>query len=443
MKPSNLLDALREGARGLNKDGAFVGWFNRRGVDGDEYIALGDLRAAALYKGRKTRTYKILKPKQPFELEREFPVYLICCPAIFHEGRIYIGGDNWYQSFRGPKIVFHKTQVIGSRPSGEFRDVFSTKPGSEVTLATSLKAERAIFDRQLCRWGLAMLDADVNEQDGFNPFGDDEILPPVFLVPRKRECLKLREGKNLREMVVSALRRDEWHVDGLLGLSAPDRGVACCVSEQGKQVIRFSHDNGCEDKFVVQDVEEVVENHIFHVFGVRQRVDLRVLFPEGKKVPMRSMQTFFSPAVKELTEDMLQKHWEWEDRRNSAQYAGNPFTEEPPVLESTVQALKYLAALTTSQNINGVIALDINVVIGRVAPFVHMKSLMCKIQRLVNVEEHMIYESDGVTIDLPHVCARMALQRRSQEFRSRVEKLQRTSGVESAEEVFHASSSQG
>jgi hypothetical protein len=46
------------------------------------------------------------------------------------------------------------------------------------------------------------------------------------------------------------------------------------------------------------------------------------------------------------------------------------------------------------------------------------------------LEDHLIFESSGVTIDIPHICARMELQRRSQEFRTRVAEMEKTPGVE-------------
>jgi hypothetical protein len=449
MKPGALLTTLREKAKLLSRDGSFVGWFSRQGRDKAEHIPLSDLRVMAVYKGRKTRTYKVAnKTEKAFELKDEHPVYMICCPAVFYEGRVHIGGDNWYQRLRGPKMFLYREHVPGSRPSGEFRDVFSNRACNEVTLVTSIKHERALLDRQLCRWGLTMLDEKVAEQDGFNPFGDDEIMPPVFLVPRKRDCLELREGKYLRELVESAVKRDEWHIDGLLGMSAPDRGTACYTQEllqappkqsvvagflkeeKLAKVVNFSHENECEDRFCTREVEEAIEDRIFRVFGVRQRVDLRSILPEGKEVPMRAGQAFFTPASKELTPEVLKKHWRWEDRRNAAKVAGKPFTDEPPLSEAVVQGLKYVVALTASHDVNGVIALDINVAIGRVEPLVHMGALMCRIQKLVNLEDHLIFESSGVTIDIPHVCARMELQRRSQEFRTRVAEMEKTPGVE-------------
>lgn len=449
MKPGALLTTLREKAKLLNRDGSFVGWFSRQGRDKAEHIPLGDLRVMAVYKGHKTRTYKVAnKNVQALELKEEYPVYMICCPAVFYEGRVHIGGDHWYQRLRGPKMFMYRDHVPGSRPSGEFRDVFSNHARNEVTLVTSIKHERAILDRQLCRWGLMMLDDSVEEQDGFNPFGDDEIMPPVFLVPRKRDCLELREGKYLRDLVESAVKRDEWHIEGLSGLSAPDRGIACYTQEllqappkqsvvagflkdeKLAKVVNFSHENKCEDQFCARDVEEIIEDRIFRVFGVRQRVDLRSILSEDKEVPMRAGQAFFTPAPKELTSEMLKKYWRWEDQRNVAKAAGKPFTDEPPVPEAVMQTLKYVAALTLSQDINGVIALDINVAIGRAEPLVHMRALMCRIQKLVNLEDHLIYESSGVTIDIPHVCARMELQRRSHEFRTRVAEMEKSPGVE-------------
>jgi hypothetical protein len=341
----------------------------------------------------------------------------------------------------------YRDHVPGSRPSGEFRDVFNKNPNSEATLVTSIKHDRALIDRQLCRWAMLMLADNVEEQNGFNPFGDDEIMPPVFLVPCKRDHLELREGKYLRDLVESAVKRDEWHIESLAGLSAPDRGVACYAretvptssqsvvagflqNEKFTRVVNFAHENGCEDCFHVKDVEEMIEDRIFRVFGVRQRVDLRSLLPEDKEVPMRADQAFFTPAPRELTLEMLKKYWKWEDRRNTAQAAGKPFSEDPPVPEATMQALKYVAALTLSKDINGMLALDIDVAIGQTEPIVHMSALICRIQKLVNLEAHMIYESSGITIDIPHVCARMELARRGQKFRDRMAEIAKSPGVE-------------
>lgn len=409
MKPGALLEDLRRRAAGLDREGSFLGWFNRKGRSDAEYIPLNDLRVLTIYKGHKTRTYKeVSKDKNRPQLVSAFPVYLICCPAIFEGGRVHIGGDRWYQRSHGPKTFFSREQVHGSRPSGEFRDIFSNHPHREVTLLTSIKQERAILDRQLCRWGLEVLADNVAEQAAFNPFGDEEIAPPAFLVPRKRDHLELREGKVLNELVESAVKREEWHVDGLVGLSAPDRGTACFDEESG--VMNFVHDNGCVDHFRVAEVEEGVEDLIFRVFGVRDRVVLRSTLPAGKNVPMREGRALFAPVG-----------------------------GEPDV--NAAQVMKYMAALTTGRDVNGTIALDIDVAIGHVEPLVHIGALLCRIQKLVNLEENLTYTSPGITIDLPHVCARMELQRNSHKFRKRVEAIKNTPGVEvvdTEEKVMHA-----
>lgn len=443
MKTSALLTTLRNKASRLDKH-ALVGWFSKQGKS-SEYIPLSDLNVVTLYRGYKARKYKIIDKKdKTSELRENRPCYLIYCPAVFHEGRVHIGGDNWYQRSRGPRTFWYRTSVPGSRPMGEFRDVFSSHPRNEVTLVTSLTHhDKALLDRQLCRWGCQMLDDEVEEQTGFNPFGDEELMPPSFLIPRKRDCLELREGECLRALVSSAVKRDEWHIDGLVGLTAPDRGTAVCSSEKHAKVVSFSHDNGCKDVFIGREVEEALEDSIFRVFGVRQRVDLRFALPEGQAAPMRSGQSFFTPVPSELTFEKLEQYWGWEDRRDIAQRFGGSFKEEPPVNQSVVQSLKYMAALTSSRDINGVTAVDIDVATGRAEPFVHMGALMCRIQKLVNMEDYLIYESSGLTVDIPHVCARMELQRRSQEFRERVAEIRNAPGVEiekPEEKVLHASS---
>lgn len=431
MKPSALLANLRQRAEALSKDAALVGWFHRQGKDGKEFMPLGDLRVIAIYRGHKTRTYRLLTRKKKekekeIELKEEYPAYLISSPAVFFEGRVHVGGDKWFQRTRGPKTFFYRQEIPGSRPSGEFRDIISDNPQKEVTLVTSIKHERALADRQLCRWGLQLLGDNVDEQMGFNPFGDEEIDAPPFLVPRKRECLELREGERLRKLVMDATKRNEWHIDNLSGLSAPARGAAVRVGK----VVEFVHDNGCEDQFSSDDVEALVEDLVFHVFGVRHRIDLRPAVPRGDRTALRAEQALFTPAPKGLTQKALEGYWEWENRRSEAQAKDVEFTETPPVPEATVQAMKYMAALTTLQDINGTPALNVDVAIGHSEPLVHMAGLMCRIQKIVNLEDNLIYESPGVSIDLPHVCQRMELQRRSEDFRQRVRKIRASPGVE-------------
>lgn len=458
MKPSALLTNLRAKAENMSRDGALVGWFHRQGKVCEEFMPLGDLRVMAIYRGHKTRTYRFLKKKE-IEVKDALPAYLISSPAVFFDGRVHVGGDNWFQRTRGPKTFYYRESVPGSRPSGEFRDIVSDNPQKEVTLVTSIKHERALADRQLCRWGLQMLDDSVEEQTGFNRFGDEEIMPPPFLVPRKKYCLELREGTHLRELVENIFKRQEWHVEGVSGLSAPDRGrarvfhtksgppsqqgiVSGFLKETGSVLaVEFSHDNGCEDLFELDAIQESVEEFVFRIFGVRLRIDLMPAFASGEEVPMRAKQALFTPAPEGTTLEKLRAFWKWEDRRAVALAAGMPFTEEPPLPQGSVQAMKYVAALTTSQDINGVTALDVDVAVGNAEPYVHMGALMCRIQRVTNLEDNLMYESPGVNIDLPHVCARMALQRRSQLFRERVAAIKSAPGVEVPEaQVMHASS---
>ncbi len=390
---------LRQRAEQLRSEEALVGFFGSSKHWSDAaYMPLRCLRCVAVTRSAGTRRYKSGKTKAP-------PVMMAAVPAIWSDGLVHIGGPDWYEIRRpGTAPRFVQAKEGSARPVGALKNIFGRDPKRSTTFR--FNAPDAPLNCQMLHWGLQMFSEEVQAQarTGFALLSDDCIEPPVFLAPiMPRRYLRLRHGASLDNQVLDCAIRGAWSIvepaRAVGELRASTRGI---VRGLGGNRILFKSleeaDGGFQDEMDAEVAARGLENYIREVFGTDVGVQLTPIVGENQELQVCERQAVFLPVPK-------RDDWVLEELRDFPHY----------------QALRYMAALTTTRVINGTLMLDASLAYGADEPWVDLSVLPSRVQRLKNrflgrrgqrVEGEryhtLQYDSDGLCIDLLNLTIRTA-----------------------------------
>lgn len=333
---SEKLKTVQERIFSLDPRFAMVGWFSRNRRSNDVCIPLPDLRVVTLEKSRGEEWL------------------LSALPAMHKKGQVIIEG-NWYEPDSDRVLAYSTLAREGWRSAGVVKSVRPGNKGRE-HLDPAKDADQKLID---CAY--ALTDTDVLEnQLGFNRFGDDFLSVPTFLTPMPaRGYVKLRDGKELDEAVLHCARYGRWNISDVPGLVAPSHGKAERLDDG---CVKFTHADRDGDPCAVEETfgspVQGVREKIYRVFGVEPLLELSPAPAEGETVWMQPPACLFLPIHK-----------------------GN-HKFEGLAAHRNYQAMRYMAALNSLEGSHGLAMMDYALTQNDRMPWVHLGSMNSRIQRV-------------------------------------------------------------
>jgi len=264
-----------------------------------------------------------------------------------------MGPDGLYYGFAGTKAEFFdlfQTDPAGRHNVRTDREKYSASRVSEHILALEFMARNFGPETASVTGGTPDF-ALLHEQDGFVSAGVSRFEFPRMLCWGRLGSPKLREA-SVERLALDLIKRRYWPVKLAGGTTLFAKGEA----EACGNVVRFESRD--EDRLSLSldaaAVEERLGLLVSENFGETVSISLRPAVPAGVKTVVRSGMPVFEPDI-------------------PPEEFGDWTTLERRIGRPAARGLKYLAALTTAENVGGIVSFDANLVSSENPPLLCME----------------------------------------------------------------------